>query len=32
MLNPEVQKVFRTRAKIISYYRNFLDNLGFIEV
>ncbi|GMI71427.1 lysyl-tRNA synthetase 1 [Hibiscus trionum] len=32
MLNPEVQKMFRTRAKIISYYRNFLDNLGFVEV
>ncbi|XVE97102.1 hypothetical protein REPUB_Repub02eG0281800 [Reevesia pubescens] len=32
MLNPEVQQVFRSRAKIISYYRNFLDNLGFIEV
>ncbi|KAK8512173.1 hypothetical protein V6N12_031900 [Hibiscus sabdariffa] len=32
MLNPEVQKIFRTRAKIISYCRNFLDNLGFIEV
>ncbi|KAG8484065.1 hypothetical protein CXB51_022983 [Gossypium anomalum] len=32
MLNSEVQKIFRTRAKIISYSRNFLDNLGFIEV
>ncbi|KAK8577365.1 hypothetical protein V6N13_027644 [Hibiscus sabdariffa] len=32
MLNQEVQKIFRTRAKIISYCRNFLDNLGFIEV
>ncbi|KAJ0088581.1 hypothetical protein Patl1_31356 [Pistacia atlantica] len=32
MLNPEVQQIFRTRARIISYYRNFLNNLGFIEV
>ncbi|KAH1090012.1 hypothetical protein J1N35_017269 [Gossypium stocksii] len=32
MLNSEVQKIFRTRAKIISYSRDFLDNLGFIEV
>ncbi|KAH7514640.1 hypothetical protein FEM48_Zijuj11G0110800 [Ziziphus jujuba var. spinosa] len=32
MLNPEVQQVFRTRARIISYYRNFLDSLGFTEV
>ncbi|KAK1563344.1 hypothetical protein Q3G72_026261 [Acer saccharum] len=32
MLNPEVQQVFKTRARIISYYRKFLDNHGFIEV
>ncbi|PPS05865.1 hypothetical protein GOBAR_AA14797 [Gossypium barbadense] len=32
MLNSEVQKIFGTRAKIISYSRDFLDNLGFIEV
>ncbi|KAK2656485.1 hypothetical protein Ddye_009537 [Dipteronia dyeriana] len=32
MLNPEVQQVFKTRARVISYYRKFLDNLGFIEV
>ncbi|OMO85029.1 Lysine-tRNA ligase, class II [Corchorus capsularis] len=32
MVNPGIQQLFKTRAKIISYYRNFLDNLGFIEV
>ncbi|PHU05060.1 hypothetical protein BC332_25882 [Capsicum chinense] len=29
---PEVQTLFRTRARIISYIRSFLDNLGFLEV
>ncbi|XP_047254191.1 lysine--tRNA ligase-like isoform X2 [Capsicum annuum] len=32
MMNPEVQTLFRTRARIISYIRSFLDNLGFLEV
>ncbi|XP_058211357.1 lysine--tRNA ligase-like isoform X4 [Rhododendron vialii] len=32
MLNTEVRHIFRTRAKIISYIRSFLDNLDFLEV
>ncbi|KAG9457264.1 hypothetical protein H6P81_001772 [Aristolochia fimbriata] len=32
MVNVEVREIFRTRAKIISYIRGFLDNLGFLEV
>ncbi|XP_010526352.1 PREDICTED: lysine--tRNA ligase, cytoplasmic-like [Tarenaya hassleriana] len=32
MLNLEVRQIFRTRAKIISYIRRFLDNLDFLEV
>ncbi|KAG9156355.1 hypothetical protein Leryth_009221 [Lithospermum erythrorhizon] len=32
MLNPEVRHIFRTRAKIITYVRSFLDNLNFLEV
>ncbi|XP_010911688.1 lysine--tRNA ligase isoform X2 [Elaeis guineensis] len=32
MLNHEVRQIFKTRAKIISYIRHFLDNLGFLEV
>ncbi|KAL3506687.1 hypothetical protein ACH5RR_032069 [Cinchona calisaya] len=32
MLNLEVREIFRTRAKIISYVRSFLDNLDFLEV
>lgn len=32
MLNPEVRQIFRTRSKIISYVRSFLDNLDFLEV
>ncbi|XP_020088778.1 lysine--tRNA ligase isoform X2 [Ananas comosus] len=32
MLNHEVRQIFRTRARIISYIRSFLDNLGFLEV
>jgi lysyl-tRNA synthetase class 2 len=31
-VNPEVRAVFRTRAKIISALRNFLDGMGFLEV
>ncbi|KAJ6819726.1 lysine--tRNA ligase [Iris pallida] len=32
MLNNEVREIFKTRAKIISYIRSFLDNLDFLEV
>ncbi|XP_068647102.1 lysine--tRNA ligase isoform X1 [Aristolochia californica] len=32
MVNMEVREIFRTRAKIISYIRRFLDNIGFLEV
>ncbi|GAB4850813.1 hypothetical protein Ancab_030113 [Ancistrocladus abbreviatus] len=32
MLNLEVRQIFKTRAKIISYIRRFLDNLDFLEV
>ncbi|KAG5555427.1 hypothetical protein RHGRI_012833 [Rhododendron griersonianum] len=32
MLNTEVRYIFRTRVKIISYIRSFLDNLDFLEV
>ncbi|GAU41425.1 hypothetical protein TSUD_26050 [Trifolium subterraneum] len=32
MLNPEVREIFKTRSKIISYIRRFLDNLDFLEV
>ncbi|KAL7246486.1 hypothetical protein ACSBR2_001558 [Camellia fascicularis] len=32
MLNFEVRQIFKTRSKIISYIRSFLDNLGFLEV
>ncbi|CAM6101399.1 unnamed protein product [Calypogeia fissa] len=32
MVNPEVRQVFKTRAYIISYVRQFLDKLNFIEV
>ncbi|RVW70490.1 Lysine--tRNA ligase [Vitis vinifera] len=32
MLNTEVRQIFKTRAKIISYIRSFLDNLDFLEV
>jgi lysyl-tRNA synthetase class 2 len=31
-VNPEVRAVFRTRARIISAIRNFLDGMGFLEV
>jgi lysyl-tRNA synthetase class 2 len=30
--NPESQKIFRTRAKIISSFRRQLDERGFVEV
>ena len=32
IMNPEVRDRFRTRSRIISYLRNFMNNLGFIEV
>ncbi|KAF5752979.1 lysine--tRNA ligase [Tripterygium wilfordii] len=32
MLNGEVRQIFKTRSKIISYVRRFLDNLDFLEV
>ncbi|KAE9594305.1 putative lysine--tRNA ligase [Lupinus albus] len=32
MLNPEVREIFRTRSKVISYIRRFLDDLDFLEV
>lgn len=32
MVNSEVRHIFKTRAKIISYVREFLDDLDFLEV
>ncbi|WOH01212.1 hypothetical protein DCAR_0520593 [Daucus carota subsp. sativus] len=32
MLNSEVRHIFKTRAKVISYVRRYLDNLDFLEV
>ncbi|CAJ1975890.1 unnamed protein product [Sphenostylis stenocarpa] len=32
MLNPEVREIFKTRSKIISYIRSFLNDLDFLEV
>ncbi|XWS09407.1 hypothetical protein CRYUN_Cryun40dG0082600 [Craigia yunnanensis] len=32
MLNLEVCQIFKTRSKIVSYVRSFLDNLDFLEV
>ncbi|KAG5582318.1 hypothetical protein H5410_052945 [Solanum commersonii] len=32
MMNPNIQTLFRTRARIISYIRNFLNSLEFLEV
>lgn len=32
LVNPEVRQVFKTRAYIISYVRQYLDKLNFIEV
>jgi lysyl-tRNA synthetase, class II len=31
-VNPEVREVFRTRARIVSALRRFLDSRGFLEV
>ncbi|ESR66567.1 Lysine--tRNA ligase cytoplasmic [Citrus sinensis] len=32
MLNVEVRQIFKTRSKVVSYIRRFLDNLDFLEV
>ncbi|KAL8035147.1 hypothetical protein ABFX02_12G078200 [Erythranthe guttata] len=32
MLNMEIREIFKTRAKVISYIRSFLDNRDFLEV
>ncbi|MCL7045314.1 hypothetical protein MKW94_002942 [Papaver nudicaule] len=32
MLNKEVPQIFRTRAKVVSYIRRFLEDLNFLEV
>jgi lysyl-tRNA synthetase class 2 len=32
IVNPEVRKVFVTRSRIVRTMRNYLDNLGFLEV
>lgn len=32
MINPEVRRAFTLRSKAISFIRNYLDGLGFIEV
>ncbi|KAK3031799.1 hypothetical protein RJ639_036951, partial [Escallonia herrerae] len=32
MLNVDIQQIFKTRAKIVSYIRRFLDRLDFLEV
>ena len=32
MMNDWVKQKFVTKDKIIKYLRNFLDNLGFLEV
>ena len=32
IVNPQHRDTFITRAKIISYVRRFLDELGFLEV
>ncbi len=31
-VNPEVREIFRTRARVIKYLREFLDDHGFLEV
>jgi lysyl-tRNA synthetase, class II len=31
IMNPEVRHFFITRAKILRYMRNFLDEMGFVE-
>ena len=32
VVNPDVKKIFRTRAKIVNALRDFLDNNDFLEV
>ena len=32
IMNPEVKEVFRTRSKIVSIIRRFLEDRGFLEV
>lgn len=32
MLNAEVRQIFKARAQIVSYVRDYLDNRGFLEV
>ncbi|MFS7918346.1 putative lysine--tRNA ligase [Helianthus anomalus] len=32
MVNSEVRHIFKTRAKVVSYIRRFLDNRDFLEV
>ncbi|MCL7039321.1 hypothetical protein MKW94_023883 [Papaver nudicaule] len=32
MLNKEVPQIFKTRAKVVSYIRRFLEDLDFLEV
>ena len=32
ILNEDVRNKFKTRARIISYVRRFLDELGFLEI
>lgn len=32
MLNGDIRNIFKTRSKIISYIRSFLDDLDFLEV
>ncbi len=32
IMNPEARKIFLTRAKVISLIREYLDNMGFLEV
>lgn len=32
VMNPDTKKVFKTRSKIISAFRKYLDNKGFLEV
>ncbi|XP_057785244.1 lysine--tRNA ligase-like isoform X2 [Salvia miltiorrhiza] len=32
LLNGEVRDVFKTRSRVVSYMRKFLDNLDFLEV
>lgn len=32
IMNPNVRDRFRTRSRVITYLRSFLDSLGFVEV